>query len=1265
MPFTDHLPFLSSAPPRKGWVPSAVVWMYVAGASFCYLFYPFFLITSRQLQLQPIGDQLGGFTIPYLSGLIFLVIGIYVFNLRRDDPAGRAFSLFCGSSAVALTGIYGARFDIRLATIEVIAIAAAGGALWDLGVIFPDRLRSLGRFPYLRWLGYVYAGLVTMIALLQWGNGLTRIPFSILVRSSCSGLFLSGVLFAGLNLHRRYRSYSPVVREQARLAVSGAALAILALLAWSIVILWDGNALYASILLLPLGSLPTLVAYTMLRYRPSSSDLTLNRAALYTLISAISIAAYILLVSGLSQILGKGFQPDNPILIGGMVIWLALAINPLKTALQNRIDAVFSRSQVAYRSEQQAFTRELTQAMELPQIINALRNYVDKVMPAPPSHIFIYDSFLGHYVATRDAQDQPTSDVHFSANSALVRLLSNQSQAVRLKIGEDFPESLKPEEARLALVGAQLFVPLAERRRLIGWLALGPKRSMEPYTQGDMNYLQGLCDQATLAIERAQVVTDLERRVRELNVLTRIAQGISFTTALDDILELLSAQTNQILPTKDYRITIFDQDAQVCSHAFFVQENERLSEFENRPIPEGRGLEGQIIASGRAILTDNYDRECRERSTSPDMPGVYAWIGVPMNAGAETIGAICMGSRDPTILYTEEQRNLLQAIADQASGAMVKARLLEETESRAQQLATLNEIGIGLTSTLDVKILLSKILDSATEILDCEAGSLILVDEETDELVFEVVKGPVAEELFGQRLPPGTGIAGQAVITEKPIIANDVKRRKEWYSLTDQLTGFDTQDLMSVPMRMQDRVIGVIEVVNKRDSAPFTQADQELLIAFTSQATIAIENARLYTLTDRALTDRVEELSVMQRIDRELNASLDIERVMHITLQWALRQTHFEAGLVGVVEEEGLKVMVHSGYEEVFAIQPPSADGFRDLLPLVSPMMEQAILTGQPRCVPAEEPQTGQPFGLLTGCRMQIIIPIHREMTPIGFLLLESSQNESPPEELIGFLSRLANHAAIAISNAQLYEEVKDANLAKSRFVSFIAHELKSPMSSIKGYAELVESGMAGPVNPMQASFLGTVRSNVDRMNTLVSDLNDLTKIQVGNLRLDFHAVKIHEVVEEIVTSFDRSIKEKEQELIVVLPEDLPMVWADSARLNQILTNLVSNAHKYTGKGGQINIGAATLPHEESSTTGVDYVQIWVKDQGIGISEKDQEQIFGLYFRADTAKEMASGTGLGLNISKSLVEMHGGKIRFESCLGEGTTFYFTVPVAEV
>jgi signal transduction histidine kinase len=741
-----------------------------------------------------------------------------------------------------------------------------------------------------------------------------------------------------------------------------------------------------------------------------------------------------------------------------------------------------------------------------------------------------------------------------------------------------------------------------------------------------------------------------------MNVLTRVSQGINITLAFDDMLELIYAQTNQVILSHDFRITLREGYSGILYHVLYIDSDDRMPELEKRPLPGGQGLEREAIKASRPVVTADYERECRSRGVLPAAKGLYAWMSIPLNAGAESIGVISLGSRDPSVVFTSEQVNLIQAIGDQAAGAIVKARLLEEAERRTRQLTTLNEVARSLASTLDLSPLLSQILNSAVEILNCEAGSLLLVDEQTDELVFEVVIGP--QTLVGQRLPPGAGLVGKAVDLRQPIIANDARRSKEWFDKPDESTGFTTKDLLVVPMLIKERVIGVIEVINRKDSLPFNPDDQELLAAFTSQAAVAIENARLYTQTDQTLAARVEELSVMQRIDRELNASLEIDRAMRITLEWAMRQSKVKAGLIGVIEEKGIAIMASQGYTTELM---PYA---KEPLPIELPGLKEAIESGQPQIYRMEPDNGSHPLGLLTNCKSRVAVPIRRENQAIGVLLLENTLAEGASEEVLGFLSRLTDHAAIAIANARLYTEVQSANLAKSQFVSFVAHELKNPMASIKGYTELVAGGMAGPINEMQASFLATVRSNVDRMNTIVSDLNDLTKIQVGAMRLEFKAVNIGEVIDEVSRSLTRQIEEKGQKFILDLEPTLPSVWADRTRMVQVLTNLISNAHKYTPQGGDIIVRARSEAADSESSPAIQVIHLAVIDTGIGISPEDQAKIFQQYFRTEISKDMASGTGLGLNITKSLVEMQGGRVWFESEVQKGTTFHLTIPIAE-
>lgn len=1009
----------------------------------------------------------------------------------------------------------------------------------------------------------------------------------------------------------------------------------------------------------------------LLRSRLQSMEFLFNRALLYALLTVLSAGGYALLVAGASLISGEALRVTDPYLVGGMVFLLALLLNPVRLRVQQAVDTVFFRQQTLYRERLETFVHELTQVVELSDILHLLRRYVRQDLAPAQFHIFLHDAQRDQYIAMASESGEDATDLQFPPNSALVQYLARHHKAISLTDGRtSVPTLLRAEQARLAVLGCHVFVPLPGQQQLTGWLALGPRCSDEPYTQRDLTFLASLGDQAALAVERAQVVADLERRVREMNVLTRIAQGINFTINFDDLLELIYAQVSQVIPACDCRVALYSKETNLLTYAFFLENDERVGERENQFLSAGYSLDAQVGTSQRAIITDDYERESRIRGFLPDTTGLYAWLGVPLMAGTETIGVLSLGSRDPAIVYTPEQSSLLQAIADQVAGAIVKAQLIRETERRARQLATLNEIGRSLTSTLELRPLLNRILKSATEILNCTAGSLFLVDEETGDLVFEVVIGPVASDLVGQRLPQGKGLVGEAVTTGLPVIANDVKRRKEWFGKTDVQTGFDTQDLLVVPMRVQDRVIGVIEVINKLDGAPFNQSDQELLATFSSQATVAIENARLYTMTDQALAARVEELSIMQRIDRELNASLDVDRAISITLEWALRQSGAQAGFVGFVEPDGIRVVSSQGYQmelEPFAdpaqFDTPSmaAQSHIYRLPPELPGLGRVLETRQLQFFNADS-QDDRPSGLLCGAKSQVMLPI-RLTEAAGILVLESTRAEVCTEDVLAFLSRLCDHAAIAISNARLYREIEENNRAKSKFVSFVAHELKNPMASIKGYTELVAGGMAGPVNEMQSSFLATVRSNVDRMNTIVSDLNDLTKIEVGSLRLEYKAVKVKDVLDEVIRSLNRQIEEKAQALRVELPEDLPMVWVDQFRLGQVMTNLVSNAIKYTLPSGEICIGGERCTREEIPG-GMEVIHIWVKDNGIGIAEEDQAKIFQQYFRTDISKETASGTGLGLNISKSLIEMQGGRIWFESKLGMGTTFHVVVPMAE-
>ncbi len=252
-------------------------------------------------------------------------------------------------------------------------------------------------------------------------------------------------------------------------------------------------------------------------------------------------------------------------------------------------------------------------------------------------------------------------------------------------------------------------------------------------------------------------------------------------------------------------------------------------------------------------------------------------------------------------------------------------------------------------------------------------------------------------------------------------------------------------------------------------------------------------------------------------------------------------------------------------------------------------------------------------------------------------------------------LLALVDYAAIAIENARLYEGVRQADQAKSEFISFVSHELRTPMTSIRGYADMLMKDMCGSLTPQQEQFVHTIHNNAVRMQILVSDLLDVSRIETGNLRLEREPTDLTSALKDALQATQGQIEARSQQLTVKVPENLPLIHADPARLTQILINLLSNAYKYTSEGGYIRVRAWQQDG---------YVHCAVSDTGIGMSPDDQAKLFTKFFRSeDPAAQEMPGTGLGLCIVKNLVELQGGQIEVESQLGQGTTFAFTVPVA--
>jgi PAS domain S-box-containing protein len=243
----------------------------------------------------------------------------------------------------------------------------------------------------------------------------------------------------------------------------------------------------------------------------------------------------------------------------------------------------------------------------------------------------------------------------------------------------------------------------------------------------------------------------------------------------------------------------------------------------------------------------------------------------------------------------------------------------------------------------------------------------------------------------------------------------------------------------------------------------------------------------------------------------------------------------------------------------------------------------------------------------------------------------------------------------------------RKADQIKTEFVSTVSHELRTPLTSIKGFTDLILEGDAGPITPEVREFLEIVQSSADQLVAITNDILETSRIEAGQVTINARPLNLAEAVHLIADAIQPLLASKQQTLTIDLPPDLSLVWADRDRLAQIMTNLLSNAHKYTPAQGHIRIHAYIAAERDAaspapSATDAAWLVVCVADDGIGIAPRDQEQLFTRFYRVNNPiAQRASGTGLGLSITRSLVELHGGRIWFQSQPGSGSIFFFSLP----
>jgi len=514
------------------------------------------------------------------------------------------------------------------------------------------------------------------------------------------------------------------------------------------------------------------------------------------------------------------------------------------------------------------------------------------------------------------------------------------------------------------------------------------------------------------------------------------------------------------------------------------------------------------------------------------------------------------------------------------------------TDYRVRQRDYLLEISRALTAQLNLDELLQMVLAAATKMIAGQAGLIGL-------------RGP--DESFTIRA--SYGLPRRLVPYFRPLltdIPDDIDRsRFHIPGLAEKLAhivlglGLNLQQVVALPMAIGRELIGVLYVFRAYGTR-FTANDRQILASFADQAAIAVHNAQLY-----------ERLSYEKR---RLDAILEHSADGVMILNPAQRIVVFNRALAQL-----------SGWSAAEALGQDH-DTIIRLVRLETDLdLPTAIAGGWPS-------PSSQPLYVEGDLRRR-----NGGSVSVGVTYAPLFDREG----------RLVN----IIGNVRDITRFRQADEIKSTFISVISHELKTPVALIKGYADTLLREDAHWDQQTTRESLTVILEEAERLNDLIDNLLDASRLQAGGLPLKMDQVALDALAERVASHF--RTQTQTHEIAVSFPPDFPVVVGDRGRLEQVLNNLISNAIKYSPKGTRIEISGRETPNE---------VIVTVSDQGMGISPEEQTHVFERFFRgARERRQGTAGAGLGLYLAKAIVEAHGGRIWVESSPGEGADFSFSIP----
>lgn len=729
---------------------------------------------------------------------------------------------------------------------------------------------------------------------------------------------------------------------------------------------------------------------------------------------------------------------------------------------------------------------------------------------------------------------------------------------------------------------------------------------------GEITHFLSTAQDITRRLQLEQEIRDsLERRGRQVQLSTQVAQEIAAAANLEDLYQRIVTQVKEQFGYYHAQLLQYNPALDTLDLVVGYGEVGDKMLALHHSIPMGIGLIGTAASTGQSVLRADVSTDASWQ-TNNLLPDTKGELVVPIKLGERVLGVLDVQS-DTVGALTPDDQLVLEGLCGQIAIAIGNTLLRQEMEVRIQELNALQNY------------------------MTREGWQNYRADKHTKGYRFDHTG---LQPLLSLPVPQTNGKSVVAEL-EKPAGTLDNAR------------------LVSKPLVIRGGEIGVLAIQDDPER-PLSPDEQQLLEAISLQVSEALEAARLFEQTQDALNEQERlsaELETVAQVSTAASTILEVDTLLQSVVDLTKSSFVLYHAHIYLLDSTNEKLILKAGAGKVgrlMVLEGREIPILADSLVARAARIRQGVIENDVR-----KTVDFLPNPLLPNTRSEMAIPMIVGEKLVGVLDLQSDKVGFFTEESLRTQKTLASQIAVAVENAKLYdqqvqttEKLRDVDRLKSEFLASMSHELRTPLNSIIGFADVLLEGLDGDLNERMEEDVRLIRESGRHLRELIGDILDMSKIEAGKMELRYEDIDLHQLANDIVATAGPLASSKSLGLYLDLNPDVTSIEADRTRLRQVLWNIVGNAIKFTERG------SVTLMMEMQEQS----LLVAIKDTGIGIKQEDIPIVFEQFRQIDgSLNRSVGGTGLGMPITKKLVELHGGEIWVESAPGKGTTFWFRLP----